>query len=95
MRLDRKIQTRGIVSDLLSLAGVPEMVTRYITLGRQRMVVRLEAPIWDAVEDIAQRQGVGAEALSAEIAVSYAPGLAPESALRSYVLNHYRERGAC
>jgi predicted DNA-binding ribbon-helix-helix protein len=63
---------------------------RSLTLHGHRTSVSLEAPFWEAFRDIAAERQVPLNQLAAEVddARSGDEGLA--SAIRLYVLNHYR-----
>jgi predicted DNA-binding ribbon-helix-helix protein len=63
---------------------------RSLTLHGHRTSVSLEAPFWEAFRDIAAARQVPLNQLAAEVddARSGDEGLA--SAIRLYVLNHYR-----
>jgi predicted DNA-binding ribbon-helix-helix protein len=65
-------------------------VKRSLTLHGHRTSVSLEAPFWDAFRDIAEARGTPLNQLAAEIddARSGDEGLA--SAIRLFVLAHYR-----
>lgn len=63
---------------------------RSLTLHGHRTSVSLEAPFWDAFRDIAAERGIPLNRLAAQIddARQGDEGLA--SAIRVFVLNHYR-----
>ena len=65
-------------------------VKHSLTLRGHRTSVSLEAPFWDAFRDIAAQQHKGINELAAEIdeARGVSSGLA--SAIRVYVLDHFR-----
>ena len=67
-------------------------VKRSLTLRGHRTSVSLEVQFWDALRAIATERGVAVAALAAEIdeARGDAAGLA--SAIRVFVLQHYRAR---
>lgn len=50
----------------------------------------LEDEFWDAFRKIAARKGIGINALANEIDASRGPHAGLASAIRVYVLNHYR-----
>lgn len=64
-----------------------------LTLRGHRTSVSLEDPFWRAFRDIAETEGKGINQLAAEIdeARGVSTGLA--SAIRLYVLAHYRNTG--
>jgi hypothetical protein len=90
MPSERNVHRPRTISELAPLARLPNMVTKLLLLGERRIIVRLEASIWDALDEIAASEGMCGDMLAAEKALTYAPGVPPESALRSFVLNHYR-----
>lgn len=90
MQLARKVRRTGLSPELTNLIQLPEMVTRTVNIGNRRELVCIEAPIWTAVEDIAEDYGQRADDLVREIVATYAPGLPAEAVIRAYVLNHYR-----
>lgn len=65
-------------------------VKHSLTLRGHRTSVSLEAPFWDAFREIARAEGKGLNELAAEIdeARGVSAGLA--SAIRVYVLDHFR-----
>ena len=65
-------------------------VKHSLTLRGHRTSVSLEAPFWDAFREIAEAQDKGINQLAAEIdeARGVSAGLA--SAIRVFVLDHYR-----
>lgn len=67
-------------------------VKRSLTLKQHRTSVSLEDEFWRAFREIAKAEGRGLNALASEIdeARSVDTGLA--SAIRLYVLAHYRDR---
>jgi predicted DNA-binding ribbon-helix-helix protein len=68
-------------------------VKRSLALRGHRTSVSLEEPFWEAFRDIAAERGVAVAALATEIdeARGDAAGLA--SAIRVFVLEHYRRPG--
>jgi len=67
-------------------------VKRSLTLKGHRTSVSLEEPFWRAFREIAAERGLPLNALAAEIdrARGMEAGLA--SAIRVYILHHYRTR---
>ncbi len=65
-------------------------VKHSLTLRGHRTSVSLEAPFWEAFREIARAEGKGINELAAEIdeARGVSAGLA--SAIRVYILEHYR-----
>ncbi|SMH58271.1 ribbon-helix-helix domain-containing protein [Maritimibacter sp. HL-12] len=67
-------------------------VKHSLTLRGHRTSVSLEDPFWSAFREIAEAEGKGVNQLAAEIdeARGVSAGLA--SAIRVFVLDHYRNR---
>jgi predicted DNA-binding ribbon-helix-helix protein len=67
-------------------------VKHSLTLRGHRTSVSLEDPFWSAFREIAETEGKGVNQLAAEIdeARGVSAGLA--SAIRVFVLDHYRNR---
>ncbi|WP_092889461.1 ribbon-helix-helix domain-containing protein [Roseicitreum antarcticum] len=73
------------------MSGRPEKHS--LTLRGHRTSVSLEAAFWRAFRDISEEKGMSINALAAEIDASREDiGLA--SAIRVYVLAHYRRGGS-
>lgn len=66
---------------------------RSITIAGHRTSISLEDPFWEALGEIAARRGMSIAALVAEIDGSRA-GTALSSAIRMYILGHYRRARA-
>ncbi len=67
-------------------------VKRSLTLQGHRTSVSLEDDFWHAFRDIAQEQGRALNALAAEIDAARDSETGLASAIRAYVLAHYRAR---
>lgn len=67
-------------------------VKRSLTLNGHRTSVTLEDAFWQAFRDIAAEQGKPIAALAAEIDVARGTEMGLATALRLYVLDHYRRR---
>jgi predicted DNA-binding ribbon-helix-helix protein len=65
-------------------------VKHSLTLNGHRTSVSLEAEFWSALRQIAQEKSMAFNALSAEIDADRAPDTGLASAIRVYVLNHFR-----
>lgn len=63
-----------------------------LTLRGHRTSVSLEAPFWEAFREIAEAEGKGINELAAEIDAARGVSAGLASAIRVYVLAHYRER---
>lgn len=70
-------------------------VKHSLTLRGHRTSVSLEAEFWDAFRDIAALQGVAINELAARIDAERGMEAGLASAIRVYVLRHYRDRGRC
>jgi predicted DNA-binding ribbon-helix-helix protein len=62
-----------------------------LTLHGHRTSVSLEAPFWQAFRDIAALRGVALNVLAAEIDDARSPDEGLASAIRVFVLQHYRD----
>jgi predicted DNA-binding ribbon-helix-helix protein len=65
-------------------------VKRSLTLHGHRTSVSLEAPFWDAFRDIAAQRGTPLNQLAAEIDDTRSGDEGLASAIRLFVLAHYR-----
>jgi len=61
-----------------------------LTLQGHRTSVTLEAEFWQAFRTIADEKGIALNALAAEVDAGRAPETGLASAIRVYVLRHYR-----
>ncbi|HHK74224.1 MAG TPA: aryl-sulfate sulfotransferase [Rhizobiales bacterium] len=68
---------------------MPRQIKRSVTIKGHKTSISLEAPFWDALKDIAAHQGLSINALTEEIDKSPRSG-GLSSAIRIYILNHYR-----
>jgi predicted DNA-binding ribbon-helix-helix protein len=72
-------------------AAMPRPVKRSFTISGHRTSISLEAAFWDALKSIATEEKVSAAALIGRIdATRGTAGLS--SAVRVWILHHYRER---
>lgn len=69
-------------------------VKRSLTLRGHRTSVSLEDDFWRAFQDIAQEKDLAINALAAEIDAQRDLEAGLATAIRLYVLNHYRTRAA-
>ncbi|WP_422028836.1 ribbon-helix-helix domain-containing protein [Roseovarius sp.] len=67
-------------------------VKRSLTLRGHRTSVSLETEFWEAFRTIAAEQGQPINALAAEIDAARGTEMGLASAIRLYVLRHYRDR---
>ena len=67
-------------------------VKRSLTLKGHRTSVSLEEPFWQAFRDIAAEKARPLNALAAEIDAARGLDCGLASAIRLYVLDHYRQR---
>jgi len=63
-----------------------------LTLSGHRTSVSLEAPFWEAFRAIAAERGQPLNVLAAEIDAARTPGTGLASAIRVFVLAHYKAR---
>ena len=69
----------------------PVIVSRTIPLADRRAKLRLEAVIWNGLEEIAEHQRRPLRELCDEVNGSRPSGVALTSAIRSYVLDYFRK----
>ncbi|MCC2112345.1 MAG: ribbon-helix-helix domain-containing protein [Hyphomicrobiales bacterium] len=67
-----------------------ELLKRSLTIKGHRTSVALEAPFWQALDEIADRRGISRAALITEIDAARV-GESLSSAIRVYVLDHFRK----
>ncbi|MBK1634419.1 ribbon-helix-helix domain-containing protein [Rhodovulum adriaticum] len=72
------------------MSGRP--VKHSLTLRGHRTSVSLEDEFWDAFREIARQEGKPLNALAAEIDAARGMESGLASAIRLYVLRHYRDR---
>lgn len=65
-------------------------VKHSLTLNGHRTSVSLEAEFWEALRDVAAAKGMSINALAAEIDASRTMDSGLATAIRLYVLRHYR-----
>ena len=70
-------------------------VKHSLTLHGHRTSVSLEAPFWDAFRDIAAGRGVSLNQLAAEVDDTRTGDEGLASAIRLFVLAHYRAATTC
>ena len=70
------------------MSGRP--IKHSLTLQGHRTSVTLEAEFWQAFRTIAEEKGIALNALAAEVDTGRAPETGLASAIRVYVLRHYR-----
>lgn len=68
-------------------------VKRSLTLRGHRTSVSLEEPFWQAFREIAAERRLTINALAAEIDTARGTEAGLASAIRVFVLEHYRRRG--
>lgn len=69
-------------------------VKHSLTLHGHRTSVSLEDPFWRAFREIAAERGLPVNALAEEIDEGRPPDVGLASAIRVFVLVHYRSQGA-
>ncbi|WP_288940330.1 ribbon-helix-helix domain-containing protein [uncultured Roseovarius sp.] len=69
-------------------------VKHSLTLRGHRTSVSLEDEFWQAFRDIAQQRGQPLNALAAEIDAERGVDIGLASAIRLFVLRHYRDRAS-
>jgi len=68
---------------------------RSVTLSGHRTSVSLEAPFWNALQEIANAQAVTATQLIASIDAARKADDNLSSAIRIYILRHFQDRARC
>jgi predicted DNA-binding ribbon-helix-helix protein len=71
------------------MSGRPQK--RSLTLKGHRTSVTLEDAFWQALRDIASEKGMAINALAAEIDAARDLEIGLASAIRVYILRHYRD----
>jgi len=71
---------------------VSDGVKRSVTISGHSTSVSLEEPFWEALRDIAKAKGVSINKLITQVDAGRAPDTGLSSALRVFVLAHYRRR---
>lgn len=71
------------------------IIKRSIKVDGRPTSVSLETPFWDAAKDIARTQGLAVTDLVNGIAQARSPAANLSSAIRVYVIEHFRSRGTC
>jgi predicted DNA-binding ribbon-helix-helix protein len=66
------------------------LITRNVVLNGRRTSLRLEGAIWDALEEIAEREGCSVNALCAHVDTNRDERTLTAS-IRVYVLRYFRE----
>lgn len=65
---------------------------RSLTLHGHRTSVSLEGPFWEALQDIARSEGRPLAQIAARIDTSRAPETGLATAIRLFVLEHFRQK---
>ncbi|MCW2243773.1 ribbon-helix-helix domain-containing protein [Azospirillum canadense] len=95
MKMDRRIpRSLDEMADLSSLAAPPAVVSRSVMVAGRRTSLRLEAPVWDGLKDIARNQGKSLDVLCGEIHDGRTQGIPFATSVRVYVLNYFRDGAA-
>lgn len=78
-------------TDLGALMVWPEVVSRTIPLPDRRAKLRLETAIWSGLDEIARKQHRPVQELCRDVDASRPSKTPLTSAIRSYVLDYYRQ----
>ncbi len=70
---------------------MPGQIKRSVTIKGHKTSISLEPPFWNALKDIAVLKNTSINALVAQIDKSRRSG-GLSSAIRIYILNHYRHK---
>ncbi|WP_158284552.1 ribbon-helix-helix domain-containing protein [Azospirillum sp. TSO35-2] len=79
------------VIDLTALMAWPTVVSRTIPLPNRRARLRLESAIWSGLDDIARKERRPVQELCRDVDATRPSSTPLTSAIRSYVLDYYRE----
>lgn len=78
-------------SDLGDYMAWPVVVSRTVPLSDRRAKLRIESTIWSGLEEIAEKQRRPLRDLCDEVNENRPSGMALTSAIRSYVLDYFRQ----
>lgn len=86
----------GFLSRLLNEAngstnGPPGLISRNVTVRGRRTSMRLEASMWDALNEICRRERVSAAEICTRVAAAKSPALTLTAALRVFIANYFRD----
>ena len=65
------------------------LVNRNVTIGGRRTSLRLEPPMWEALQEIALREGISAHELCSEVEADRQESTLT-AAIRVHILNYFR-----
>jgi predicted DNA-binding ribbon-helix-helix protein len=68
----------------------PGLISRNVTVLGHRTSMRLEASMWDALNEICRREHVSAAAICTRLAAGKAPALTLTAALRVFIVDYFR-----
>ncbi|HYH18278.1 MAG TPA: ribbon-helix-helix domain-containing protein [Azospirillum sp.] len=95
MQLEKKIHAEiSKVSAATSLVAWPLVTSRTITLSGRSARLRLEASVWDGLDEVARREGRAVTDLCAELDARRATDTPLTTAIRAFVLGYFREASA-
>ena len=92
MQMEKKIRAeRSGLPRLAALMAAPLMAERSIVLAGRRARLRLETEVWNGLDEVARRQGRPVADLCGELDDARDDGVPLSSAIRTFVLDYFRE----
>jgi predicted DNA-binding ribbon-helix-helix protein len=70
-----------------------KLISKNVTVGRHRTSMRLEAELWDALADIAQRENMTVNDICTRVRKAH-QGTGLTSAIRILLISYFRARSA-
>jgi predicted DNA-binding ribbon-helix-helix protein len=86
----------GLLSKLLNKCNggtnrPPGLISRNVTVCGRRTSMRLEASLWDALNEICRRECVRTADICARVAAAKSSALTLTAALRVFIANYFRD----
>ncbi|WP_449234028.1 ribbon-helix-helix domain-containing protein [Azospirillum doebereinerae] len=72
----------------------PTVVSRTVSLPDRRAKLRLESAVWSGLDEIARKQLRPVQELCKDVDAHRPPGMPLTSAIRTYVLDYFRQTEA-
>lgn len=86
--------TNKIISDRLSNPGSFARARRNKYISNQRTTLSVEGIFWEALEAIAEEEGVRVDDIIFQLEISRASDMSRASAIRIFVLSYFMDRDA-
>ena len=94
MHLENKIRyDRTVLPNLMSLITEPLLSERTIALAGGPARIALETIVWEGLDEVARREGRPVAELCGELETGLDADVPLATAIRTYVLNYFREAG--